>query len=138
RVLSVVVGALSLAALGLYGGSLQAVETRFFLKYLISSQSAIMWMSALYVMATAAYLLGLLLASGFSERVGTALTWAATAMGLTGLLVRWRESYLISPDVGHIPVSNLYEVFILFAVMTALLYLYYEQRYRNRGLGVFV
>ena len=38
-------------------------------------------------------------------------------LGLTGMLVRWYESYLIGADVGHIPVSNLYEVFILFSLI---------------------
>jgi ABC-type transport system involved in cytochrome c biogenesis permease subunit len=33
------------------------------------------------------------------------------------------------PDIGHIPVSNLYEVFVMFCWMTALFYLYYEQQY---------
>ena len=58
-------------------------------------------------------------------------------MGMTGLLVRWRESYLLGADIGHIPVSNLYEVFILFALITALLYLFYEDRYRTRAMGGF-
>ncbi len=138
RPYSLVVTALSLAAVGLYGGSLAAAESNFFLKYLISSQSAIMWMSALYVLATAAYFIGLFARSEFSSKVGTALTWSATVMGSVGLMVRWRESYLISHDVGHIPVSNLYEVFILFSVITALLYLFYENRYRTRALGGFV
>ena len=97
-----------------------------------------MWMSALFVMATVAYFMGLFLRSEFTEKVGSALTWFATTMGMIGLMVRWRESYLISPDVGHIPVSNLYEVFILFSVITALLYLFYERRYRIRSLGGFV
>lgn len=138
RPYSLAVAALSLAAVGLYGGSLAVAESNFFLKYLISSQSAIMWMSALYVLATAAYFIGLLARSEFSSTVGTALTWSATVMGSVGLMVRWRESYLISHDVGHIPVSNLYEVFILFSVITALLYLFYENRYRTRALGGFV
>ena len=97
-----------------------------------------MWMSALFVLATLTYFLGLLLRSEFTEKVASALTWSATTMGMVGLMVRWRESYLISPDVGHIPVSNLYEVFILFAVITALLYLFYERRYQTRSLGSFV
>lgn len=138
RPYSLAVAALSLAAVGLYGGSLAAADTNFFLKYLIASQSAIMWMSALYVLATAAYFIGLFARSEFSSKVGTALTWSATVMGSVGLMVRWRESYLISHDVGHIPVSNLYEVFILFSVITALLYLFYENRYRTRALGGFV
>ena len=53
-------------------------------------------------------------------------------------MVRWRESYLMGLDVGHIPVSNLYEVFILFSIFTALLYLFYESRYATRSLGFFV
>jgi hypothetical protein len=59
-------------------------------------------------------------------------------LGFTGMMVRWYESYLIGADVGHIPVSNLYEVFILFSMITALFYLYYEQRYATRQLGPFV
>jgi cytochrome c-type biogenesis protein CcsB len=51
--------------------------------------------------------------------------------------VRWRESYLINPDYGHIPVSNLYEVFVLFCIITALIYLFYEKRSATRALGGF-
>ncbi len=137
RGLGVVVAALSIGSVSLYGSELAAGESRFFLKYLLSSQSAIMWMSALFVMATVAYWFGFATRSEFTYKVGSALTWSAAAMGLVGLMVRWRESYLISPDVGHIPVSNLYEVFILFAIITGLLYLYYEKRYATRAMGAF-
>ncbi len=137
RTLSLVVALLSLAAIGLYGDELARGETNFFLKFLISSQSSIMWMSALFVMATAAYYFALAIGSEFSGKVGTALTWSGAAMGLVGLMVRWRESYLMGSDIGHIPVSNLYEVFILFAIITALMYLFYERRYENRAMGAF-
>ena len=53
-------------------------------------------------------------------------------------MVRWREGHLMGPDIGHIPVSNLYEVFVLFSLITALFYLYYERRYATRALGGFV
>ena len=138
RGFSIAVALLSLAAIGLYGGELARGESSFFLKFLISSQSAIMWMSALYVMATVTYIFALAIGSDFSGRVASAMTWSATVMGSVGLMVRWRESYLMGDDIGHIPVSNLYEVFILFAVMTALLYLTYERRYNNRAMGAFV
>jgi hypothetical protein len=42
------------------------------------------------------------------------------------------------PDIGHIPVSNLYEVFVLFCWMTAAFYLYFEEQYGTRALGAFV
>ena len=135
---SVVVALFSFFALWLYGQDLALGETDFFLSFILASQSAFMWMSALFVMATFAYFAGLFMRSEFTEKVASALTWSGATMGMVGLMVRWRESYLISPDVGHIPVSNLYEVFILFAVITALLYLFYERRYKTRGLGGFV
>lgn len=135
--LATVVG-LSFFAIWLYGQDLSLGESNFFLKYLIASQSAFMWMSALFVMATFAYFAGLFMRSPFTEKVASAMTWSAVTMGMAGLMVRWRESYLISADVGHIPVSNLYEVFILFAIITALLYLFYERRYQTRSLGGFV
>jgi cytochrome c-type biogenesis protein CcsB len=131
-------GGLSLWSISLYNAVLERGDTVFGLKYLLSSQSAIMWMSALFVLATAAYFLGWWWRSEFTLKTATALTWSANTMGLTGLLVRWHESYLIAPDVGHIPVSNLYEVFVLFAVLTALLYLHYEKQYKTRVLGGFV
>lgn len=130
--------ALALASITLYQGDLARAEQVFFLKYLISSQTAIMWMSALIFIATGAYWLGLLARSDFAEKTGSALTWCAVTMGTTGLLVRWYESYLIGTDVGHIPVSNLYEVFVLFSLITGLLYLYYEGHYATRRMGAFV
>ncbi len=138
RPYALVVGLLSLAAISLYGSDLQLAETSFFLKYLLSSQSAIMWMSALFVLATITYFAALFSGNEFTGKVASAMTWSASAMGLVGLMVRWRESYLIHPDVGYIPVSNLYEVFILFSIMTGLMYLFYEARYQSRALGGFV
>ena len=138
RTFLLVVAALSLFGVSQYHGELVRADKAFFLKYLFSSQSAIMWMSALYVMAMAGYWFGLAARSDFANRVSATITWSATAMGLVGLMVRWYESYLISADIGHIPLSNLYEVFILFSLITALLYLYYEERYQNRQMGAFV
>ncbi|MGK0673817.1 MAG: c-type cytochrome biogenesis protein CcsB [Halothiobacillaceae bacterium] len=119
--------------------AINAVQAKdFILKFLLSSQSAIMWMSALYVGATFTYFLALFSRAEYIGRIASGLVWAATAFGLTGMMVRWRESYLIHVDYGHIPLSNLYEVFILFAVITALIYLFYEARFRTRNLGGFV
>lgn len=138
RPLLLVLALLSLLAIQLYGGSLDMANKKFFLKYLLSSQSAILWMSVFFCLSTLFYWGGLIARSDFGSSVGSALCWAAVVMGFTGMLVRWYESYLIGADVGHIPVSNLYEVFILFSMITALFYLYYEQQYATRQLGAFV
>jgi cytochrome c-type biogenesis protein CcsB len=132
------IAALSLWAISLYGGSLDAANQRFLLRNMLSSQSAILWMSAMFVFSTVFYWIGLVTRSPSGGAIGSRLCWAAVVLGFTGMMVRWYESYLVGADVGHIPVSNLYEVFILFSMITALFYLYYEQRYATRQLGPFV
>ena len=143
RVLMLVTGGAALIAIGLYarvqdgfGADLAQADKVFLLKYFLSSQSAILWMGVLFFMSTVFYWIGLLAPAGGSgnaenaaQRIGSRLAWTAVAMALIGSLVRWYESHQIAPDVGHIPVSNLYEVFVLFCWMTTLFYLYYEQHY---------
>jgi cytochrome c-type biogenesis protein CcsB len=138
RLLVLGVAVISLFSISLYHADLGRANQAFLLKFLISSQSAIMWMNVLFVLAMLTYWLAFFSRSAFAGEVATGLTWSAVLMGFVGLLVRWYESYLIAPDVGHIPISNLYEVFILFCLITSLLYLYYEQRYATRQLGGFV
>lgn len=130
--------ALAVLGISFYQGDLARGQEQFFLRYLLSSQSAIMWMSTLFYLSTVVYWLGLWKRSPFLNQFATGLTWAASVMGLVGLFVRWAESYLISPDIGHIPVSNLYEVFVLFCLMTALMYLFYAERLNTQKMGAFV
>ncbi|HFC6800871.1 TPA: c-type cytochrome biogenesis protein CcsB [Neisseria meningitidis] len=134
---------LAYAAVGLYGGNIKSAEI-FLLRYFLSSQSAIMWQCAFVFFALFAYISGAVLASVKNVPtntllgMGTVFAWVSAVAGFTGLLVRWHESYLLRPDAGHIPVSNLYEVFILFLVITALMYLYYEGKFSIQKLGGFV
>jgi len=147
RGLMVGVGALSLVAIALYnqhpdgyGADLSHADQVFLLKYFLSSQSAILWMSVLFFMSTVFYWIGFFArsADNAAVRLGSHLAWSAVVMALVGTLVRWFESHQIGPDIGHIPVSNLYEVFVLFCWLTTLFYLYYEQHYGTRALGAFV
>jgi cytochrome c-type biogenesis protein CcsB len=126
---------------GSYGADLGAAEHVFWLKYLLSSQSAILWMALLFYMSTLFYWGGFLTRQGeasAAEAIGSKLAWGAVFMALTGTLVRWFESHQIGPDIGHIPVSNLYEVFVLFSWLTTLMYLYFESRFKTRALGAYV
>ncbi len=132
------VAVLALGGIWLYQADLARAEQAFFLKFFLSSQTAIGWMCFLFFLATITYWIGLLARSAFAEKCASSFTWAAVLLGTTGMLVRWYESYLIGTDIGHIPISNLYEVFILFSLITALLYLHYEKRYATRRMGAFV
>ncbi len=140
RTLMVLVAGFSLWGIASYQGNLANADSVFWLKYFLSSQSAILWMSMLFFMSTIFYWIGM-----FASRQGDAmslvaskLAWVAVGMALIGTMVRWYESYLVGADVGHIPVSNLYEVFIMFCWMTAAFYLYFEAQYKTRALGAFV
>jgi cytochrome c-type biogenesis protein CcsB len=150
RVLMVLSGLATWGAMALYmrttddyGADLAQADKVFWLKYLLSSQSAILWMSVLFYMSTAFYWLGLIARSATATKLGSRLAWGGVFMAITGTLVRWFESHQIAPDIGHIPVSNLYEVFVLFSWLTTIFWLYFEDRFeRNKqslgGLGAFV
>ena len=148
RVLMTVVAGFALLGIASYQGDLARAEQVFWLKYFLSSQSAILWMSVLFFMSTIFYWLGMFASntpnsvgsshSATLESLGSKIAWVGIGMALIGTLVRWYESYLIGADVGHIPVSNLYEVFVLFCWMTAAFYLYFEAEYKTRALGAFV
>jgi cytochrome c-type biogenesis protein CcsB len=140
RTLMLVVAGFSLLGIVSYQGSLASADSVFWLKYFLSSQSAILWMSMLFFMSTVFYWVGM-----FAPRQGDAISlvasrllWVAVAMALIGTMVRWYEGYLLGSDIGHIPVSNLYEVFVLFCWLTAAFYLYFEEQYKTRALGAFV
>lgn len=144
RVLMLVVTGLSLVAIMSYQvdgqGDLARADQVFWLKYFLSSQSAILWMSMLFFMSTVFYWGGMVTRNPAAalELLGSRIAWAAVTMALVGTMVRWYESHQLGPDIGHIPVSNLYEVFVLFCWMTATFYLYFEAQYRTRALGAFV
>jgi cytochrome c-type biogenesis protein CcsB len=140
RALMMAVAGFSLLGIVSYQGNLASAESVFWLKYFLSSQSAILWMSMLFFMSTTFYWLGMFSRGqgDTMELIGSRLAWAAVGMALIGTMVRWYESYLIGADIGHIPVSNLYEVFVLFCWITAAFYLYFEEQYKTRALGAFV
>ncbi len=134
------VAALSLLAVNSYHGDLARAEQVFWLKYFLSSQSAILWMSMLFFISTAFYWAGMFIRGQGDtfEALGSRMAWAGVTLALVGTMVRWFESYLIGADIGHIPVSNLYEVFVLFCWLTTVFYLYFEAQYKTRALGAFV
>ena len=80
RTLMLVVAGLSLLAIWLYGGGdLRRADSVFLLKYFLSSQSAILWMSMLFFISTAFYWVGMF-ARGEGKTMsmlGSRIAWAA-------------------------------------------------------------
>jgi len=65
-------------------------------------------------------------------------TWIVAA-GITGntagFVLRWLESYQMG--IGRIPLSNLYESLVFFALMIALIYYVIESKYGHQTIGAF-
>jgi len=98
----------------------------------------VMLMNVVFIFSAVAYIAYLFAPETFIGKVATASAWVGTYAGGVALLLRWHESYLIDAEIGHAPVSNLYEVFILLFIITAAVYLSFERRYNAKAMGAFV
>jgi cytochrome c-type biogenesis protein CcsB len=88
-----------------------------------------------YGLAGFLYLAGWVFKREAPGKWGTWAALAAVAGNVTGLALRWIESYRLG--MGHAPLSNLYESLTFFALTIAVLYLVVEYRHKNRVIGVF-
>lgn len=81
------------------------------------------------------YLLMMVMGKEILGRLGTVVT-SLTLFGHTfAIILRWVESYHL--EIGHAPLSNLYESLIFFAWSVILLYMLIEWRTKNRSIGPF-
>lgn len=98
---------------------------------MIMSKPLLYLVFALYACASAGYLLHLFYRKALIARASLALVFAG-ALLQTGLLVhRWWAA-------GYLPVTNLFATLFFFSWALALVYLYFELRYRIGATGLFV
>jgi len=98
----------------------------------------IMLMNVAFLFSAVAYLATLFATEGFIAKLARTAAQVGVLAGGAALLLRWHESYLLGEDIGHAPVSNLYEVFVLLFVITGAIHLALEKRHGTRALGAFV
>jgi cytochrome c-type biogenesis protein CcsB len=74
----------------------------------------------------------------FKKHLPGKMATIATILGafgnVAGILLRWMESYQL--EIGHAPLSNLYESLVFFALSIALIHLFIEFKYKLRIIGV--
>jgi len=101
--------------------------------------NVIMTMNVLFLFSAICYIAYLFAPATFIGGMATMTAWAAVYAGGSALLLRWYESYLFMDGaIGHAPVSNIYEVFILLFCITSIIYLQWEKRYEAKAMGAFV
>jgi len=99
----------------------------------------IMAMNLFFLFSAVCYIVHLFAPESFIGRMATLAAWGGVYTGGSALLLRWYESYLLlGGDIGHAPVSNLYEVFILLFCITSCIYLAFERRYQAKAMGAFI
>jgi cytochrome c-type biogenesis protein CcsB len=81
------------------------------------------------------YIFAVVFKKPVAGRLGTWTALTGVAGNISGILLRWSESYKIG--IGHAPLSNLYESLIFFALVIVVIYLVIERSYRNRTIGAF-
>ncbi|MDQ6995099.1 MAG: c-type cytochrome biogenesis protein CcsB [Mariprofundaceae bacterium] len=99
----------------------------------------IMTMNVLFIFSSVSYIAYLFAPESFIGKLATWTAWAGVYAGGSALLLRWYESYLfMDGEIGHAPVSNIYEVFILLFCIITIIYLQWEKRYDAKAMGAFV
>jgi len=88
----------------------------------------------IYGLATLLYVFSWIFKKTLPGKLAVAVTAVAAVGNLTGIILRWIESYEMG--IGHAPLSNLYESLIFFAMTIAVIHLFIEYRYKHRFVGV--
>jgi len=102
---------------------------------MISSSLLLSITTFTYLLCTILYLSGVVFRYKPLLASGTYVGLGAIVIQLSGMLLRWKESYQLG--YGHAPLSNLYESLVFAAWAIMLIYLVLEFRSKQRVLGVF-
>ncbi|MDP3285661.1 MAG: c-type cytochrome biogenesis protein CcsB, partial [Desulfobacterales bacterium] len=89
----------------------------------------------IYGFAAFFYIFAVVFEKPIAGRLGTWSALAGIAGNISGIVLRWVESYKIG--IGHAPLSNLYESLVFFALAIVVVYLVIERSYANRTIGAF-
>ena len=89
----------------------------------------------IYGLAGFLYIVSLIFQKDLIGKLGTWVSIAGIAGNTTGFALRWIESY--QHGYGRVPLSNLYESLVFFALTIAVIYIVIEYKYKNRFIGAF-
>lgn len=90
----------------------------------------------IYMAAAIFYILAWLFGKKSLGSLATMVFLVALAANTAGFFLRWQESYAMG--IGRIPLSNMYESLVFFALCIAALYLVLERKTAKKALGALV
>ncbi|MBS0014214.1 MAG: c-type cytochrome biogenesis protein CcsB [Desulfobacterales bacterium] len=89
----------------------------------------------IYGLAFILYVAAWIFKKSLPGKTATGVLIAAAAGNAAGFVLRWAESHQMG--YGYVPLSNLYESLVFFALCIAVIYLVVEYRYKVRTIGAF-
>lgn len=101
----------------------------------MNSSAILSYTTFVYGMAAFLYIFAFVFKRDLPGKVATWVAAVGLAGNIAGFFLRWIESYQLG--FGRIPLSNLYESLVFFAICIAIVYLVVEQKYKNRVMGAF-
>jgi cytochrome c-type biogenesis protein CcsB len=99
--------------------------------------------SVAFIFATVAYVVYLVFKNNTVGIIATTITAFGLLFMILGFFARWGELYEVMLPAGlgiirSVPMSNLYESLVFFALCTVAAYLFIEWKYKTRAFGAFV
>ena len=88
-----------------------------------------------YALAALLYIAAWVFKSDLSGRLASGVAILGLIGNTTGMILRWVESY--QQQIGHAPLSNLYESLVFFAWTIIVVYLFIEFRHKTKIFGAF-
>jgi len=92
-------------------------------------------MTFVYALAAVLYVAAWVFRKDAVGSIGTGVVILGFVGSTAGLIMRWIESYQL--QIGHAPLSNLYESLVFFSWTIVGIYLYVEFRYKTKIFGAF-
>ncbi len=89
--------------------------------------------TALYFIAGGIYLVYWIFGWEIGGLIGSSLGWAGFLANIYGFLIRWLQTH--QTGYGYVPLSNLYESLVFFALCIAGFYLFWELRLKRKIFG---
>ncbi len=99
------------------------------------SETILTIVTFIYGLAVIFYMISWIFKKELPGKLATGSMIAGAAGNTAGFLLRWVESHQMG--YGYVPLSNLYESLVFFALSVSLIYLFVEFRYKMRSIGAF-
>ena len=90
----------------------------------------------IYLLATVFYVAHVVFRNTPAGKVGFATICVAVLANSAGIGLRWFESH--QQGIGYVPLSNMYESLVFFALCIALLYIYIELSQKTQHFGIYI